>query len=67
MRLVRYLFFLEARFGFELVAAHLPGRVNMLAYDLSRNHRYLTSWNGIGNGSRDAIRTRLGKKLDPRW
>lgn len=37
MRLVRCLFFLEARFGFELVAAHLPGRENMLADDLSRN------------------------------
>lgn len=31
------LFFLEARIGFELVAAHLPGRGNMLANDLSHN------------------------------
>ena len=37
MRLVRCLFFLEAWFDFELVAAHLPGRDNMLADDLSRN------------------------------
>ena len=39
MRLVRCLFFLEAWFGFELVAAYLPGRENMLADDLSRNRR----------------------------
>ena len=37
MHLVRCLFFLEAWHSFELVAAHLPGRENMLADDLSRN------------------------------
>ena len=37
MHLIRCLFFLEAWFGFEVVAAHLPGRENMLADDLSRN------------------------------
>ena len=37
MHLVRCLFFLEAWFEFELVAAHLPGRDNLLADDLSRN------------------------------
>ena len=37
MRLIRCLFFLEAWFGFELVAAYLPGRTNTLADDLSRN------------------------------
>ena len=37
MHLIRCLFFLEAWFGFELVAMHLPGRDNMLADDLSRN------------------------------
>ena len=39
MRLVCCLFFLEAWFGFELVAAYLPGRENMLADDLFRNRR----------------------------
>ena len=39
MHLICCLFFLEAWFDFELVAAHLPGRQNMLADDLSRNHR----------------------------
>ena len=33
------LFFLEAWFGFEVEAVHLPGRENMHADDLSRNHR----------------------------
>ena len=37
MRLLRCLFFLEAWFNFELLAAHLPGRDNMLADDLSHN------------------------------
>lgn len=37
MRLIRCLFFLEAWFCFDIVAAHLPGRENMLADDLSRN------------------------------
>ena len=37
IHLIRCLFFLEAWFGFELVAMHLPGRDNMLADDLSRN------------------------------
>ena len=37
MQLIRCLFFLEAWFGFELTATHLPGRENMLADDLSRN------------------------------
>ena len=37
MHLIRCLFFLEAWYGFELVAAHLPGRENMLADDFSRN------------------------------
>ena len=37
MHLVRCLFFLEGWYDFELVAAHLPGRENMLADDLSRN------------------------------
>lgn len=37
MHLIRCLFFLEAWFGFELVADHLPGRENMLADYLSRN------------------------------
>ena len=38
MHLIRCLFFLEAWFGFEVEAVHLPGRDNMLADDLSRNH-----------------------------
>ena len=38
MHLIRCLFFLEAWFGFELVAAHLPCRENMLADDLFRNY-----------------------------
>ena len=37
MHLIRCLFFFEARFGFELLATHLPGRENILADDLSRN------------------------------
>ena len=37
MHLIRYLFFLEAWFGFELVASYLPGSMNTLADDLSRN------------------------------
>ena len=39
MHLIRCLFFLEAWFGFELTATHLPGRENTLADDLSRNRR----------------------------
>ena len=39
MGLVRCLFFVEAWFGFEMVASHLPGRENTLADDLSRNRR----------------------------
>ena len=35
---VRCLFFLEAWFEFELTATHLPGRLNTLVDDLSRNH-----------------------------
>ena len=35
--LIRCLFFLEAWFGFEVEAVHLPCRANMLADDLSRN------------------------------
>ena len=38
MHLVRCLFFLEAWFGFELVAEHLPGRENVLVDDLSCHH-----------------------------
>ena len=41
MHLIRCLFFLEAWFGFELVAVHLPGEENSLADDLSRNRRSL--------------------------
>ena len=37
MNLMRCLFFVEAWFEFETVAAHLPGRENSLADDLSRN------------------------------
>ena len=37
MHLIHCLFFLEAWFGFELTATHLPGRENTLADDLSRN------------------------------
>ena len=37
MHLIHCLFFLEAWFEFELVAAHTPGRENRLADDLSRN------------------------------
>ena len=37
MHLIRCLFFLEAWFGFEMIATHLPGRENMLADDLSRD------------------------------
>ena len=37
MHLIRCLFFLEAWFGFEVEAVHLPGRENMLADNLSRN------------------------------
>ena len=37
MHLIRCLVFLEAWFGFEVEAVHLPGRENMLADDLSRN------------------------------
>ena len=35
--LVQCLFFLEVWFEFELTATHLPGRMNTLADDLSRN------------------------------
>ena len=38
MHLIRCLFFLEAWFGFKVEAVTLPGRENMLADDLSRNH-----------------------------
>ena len=37
MRLVRSLFFFEAWFDFQLIAAYLPGVQNDLAYDLSRD------------------------------
>ena len=37
MNLIRCLFFVEAWFGFELAAAHLPGRDNTLADDICRN------------------------------
>ena len=53
-------------------AVHV-GRVNSRGlqkknlFQNGSDHRYLTSRNGIGNGSRDAIRTHLGKRLDPRW
>ena len=39
MHLIRCLFFLEAWFEFKLIAAHLPGRENTLADDLSRNRK----------------------------
>ena len=38
MHLICCLFFQEAWFGFEVEAVHIPGRENMLADDLSRNH-----------------------------
>ena len=37
MHLIRCLFFLEAHFQLEVVAAYLPGIHNSLATDLSRN------------------------------
>ena len=40
MQLVCCLSFLEAWFGFKLVATHLPGRDNMLAGDLSHNQLF---------------------------
>ena len=39
MSLIQCLFFLEAWFGFEIVASHLPGRENTLVDDLSPNRR----------------------------
>lgn len=43
MCLIRCLFFLEARFSFDLIASHLPGRENMLADDLSLVTAFLIS------------------------
>lgn len=37
MHLLRCLFFFEAEFQFNLVAVHIPGRLNTLADNLSRN------------------------------
>jgi len=37
MHLLRCLFFLEATYQFELTAAHVAGKDNQLADDLSRN------------------------------
>ena len=39
MHLIRCLFFIEAWYQFEMVASHLPGHLNTLADDLSRNRR----------------------------
>ena len=36
--MLRCLFFLEARFGFVVVAAHVPGSLNTWADALSRNY-----------------------------
>ena len=36
--MLRCLFFLEARFGFVVVAAHVPGSFNTWADALSHNH-----------------------------
>ena len=38
MHLLRCLFFFEARHSFRLEATHIPGKDNVLADDLSRNH-----------------------------
>ena len=37
--LIRCLFVIEAWYGFEMTASHLPGRDNVPANDLSRNRR----------------------------
>ncbi len=37
MHLLRCLFFLEAHYGFQLQAVHIPGASNILADELSRN------------------------------
>lgn len=39
MHLVRCMFYLEAQYHFDLHAVYLPGAVNTLADDLSRNRR----------------------------
>ena len=39
MHLVRCLFFVEAWYQFDLISAHIPGEINTLADDLSRNRR----------------------------
>ena len=36
--MLRCLFFLEAKFQFTMVAAHIPGAINVRADALSRNH-----------------------------
>ena len=36
--MLRCLFFLEARFGFAVLAAHVPGSLNTWADAMSRNH-----------------------------
>ena len=36
--MLRCLFFLEAKFQFTIVAAHIPGAINVRADALSRNH-----------------------------
>ena len=39
MHLVRCLFFVEARYQFDLIPAHIPGEINTLADNLSCNRR----------------------------
>ena len=41
MHMLRCLFFIEAHFGFTLVAEHIPGAHNELADAISRNHATL--------------------------
>ena len=38
MHMLRCLFFFKAHFEFKLVASYIPGKENVLADDLSRNH-----------------------------
>ena len=38
MHLLRCLFFFEAHYQFQVVAVHVPGKENVLADDLSRDH-----------------------------
>ena len=64
MHLLQCLFFCEAHYQFRLTAVYLPGILNGLADDLSRNHRL--SFLSKANKAPSSVPTRLSELLSGR-